>query len=83
MEKVIVGYCYNKSLKKDNDLRGKLEVTLHVLGNGKISKVITNTEKFKGTNMSRCVHKTIKKNWKFPPFQGTVMQITLPFILSN
>jgi len=81
--KSTVGYCYNKSLKQDTSLSGKLEVTLKILGNGKVSKVITNTKKFKGTNMSRCITTQIKKKWKFPPFKSTVMEVTLPFVLSN
>jgi len=60
-----------------------MEVTLHILGNGKVSKVTTDTKKFKGTNMSRCVKSMIKKKWHFPSFNGTVSKITLPFILSS
>lgn len=81
--KSTIGYCYNKSLKEDYSLEGKLEIRITVLGNGKIARVETLTDKFKGTNLSRCVSKNIKKKWKFPSFKGTITDFTIPFILSN
>lgn len=81
--KSTIGYCYNKSLKEDYSLEGKLEIKISVLGNGNVAKVETLTDKFKGTNLSRCVSGNIKKKWKFPAFKGTVTDITIPFILSN
>ncbi len=78
-----IAYCYNKSLKLDASLSGKLEVTLSVLGNGRVAKVETNTQKFKGTNLERCVKDLIKKKWVFPEFNGTVTEVTIPFVLSS
>ncbi len=75
--------CYNKSLKNDPGLRGRMEVTIHILGNGSVAKVVNNTPRFKGTIMDRCVRTTIKKKWKFPSFKGTLSTVTLPFILSR
>lgn len=75
--------CYNKSLKQDPHLSGKMEVTLHILGNGQVAKVVNNTQKFRGGTMDRCVRSTIKKKWKFPTFNGTLSTVTLPFILSR
>ena len=75
--------CYNKSLKSDPHLRGKMEVTLHILGNGKVAKVVNNTPKFRGGTMDRCVRSTIMKKWHFPKFNGTLSTVTIPFILSR
>lgn len=75
--------CYNKSLKQDPHLRGKMEVTLHILGSGTVAKVVNNTPKFRGGTMDRCVRTAIKKKWKFPSFNGTLSTVTLPFILSR
>ncbi len=78
-----IAYCYNKSLKLDASLSGKLEVTVSVLGNGRVAKVETTTQKFKGTNLERCVKDLIKKKWVFPEFNGTVTEVTIPFVLSS
>jgi len=77
-----IKYCYNKALKDDTGIRGKMELTLHILGNGKVAKVVNETPKFKGTAMNRCVTKQIKSKWQFPKFNGTLTTVTIPFILS-
>lgn len=77
-----VEYCYNKSLKVDSSLSGKLEVTLQILGNGRVAKVISNTPKFNGTAMEKCIQTIIKKRWVFPSFNGTITEVTIPFVLS-
>lgn len=77
-----IKYCYNKALKDDAGIGGKMEVTLHILGNGKVAKVVNETPKFKGTAFSRCVTKQVKSKWQFPKFNGTLTTVTLPFILS-
>ncbi len=77
-----VKYCYNQALKVDSTLRGRMEVTLHILGNGSVAKVITDTPKFKNTEMERCLDSQIKKKWKFPSFNGTITTVQIPFILS-
>ena len=77
-----IKYCYNKALKEDTGIRGKMELTLHILGNGKVAKVINNSPKFKGTAINRCITKQIKSKWQFPKFNGTLTTVTIPFILS-
>ncbi|HNT27484.1 MAG TPA: AgmX/PglI C-terminal domain-containing protein [bacterium] len=78
-----IAYCYNRSLKLDASLSGKLEVTVSVLGSGRVAKVETNTQKFKGTNLEQCVKDMIKKKWTFPQFNGTITEVTIPFLLSS
>lgn len=78
-----IAYCYNRSLKLDASLSGKLEVTVSVLGSGRVAKVETNTQKFKGTNLEQCVKDMIKKKWAFPQFNGTITEVTIPFLLSS
>jgi len=77
-----IKYCYNQALKEDTGIRGKLEVTLHILGNGKVAKVVNESPKFKGTAFNRCITKQIKSKWQFPKFNGTLTTVTIPFILS-
>ena len=77
-----IKYCYDKALKDDAGIRGKMELTLHILGNGKVAKVVNETPKFKGTAINRCITKQIKKKWQFPKFNGTLTTVTIPFILS-
>lgn len=78
-----IAYCYNRSLKLDASLSGKLEVTVSVLGSGRVAKVETNTQKFKGTALEQCVKDMIKKKWTFPEFNGTITEVTIPFLLSS
>ncbi|MFO7736579.1 MAG: AgmX/PglI C-terminal domain-containing protein [bacterium] len=78
-----IRHCYNRALKKDMNLRGKLEVTLHILGNGKVAKVETKGRRFKGTDMEACVKRFIKQKWEFPPFEGAISTVTIPFVLSS
>lgn len=77
-----IRYCYNKALKSNEGISGKMEVTLHILGNGEVAKVVNETPKFKGTEMDRCVTEQIKKKWTFPKFNGTLSTVTIPFVLT-
>ncbi|HSW60964.1 MAG TPA: AgmX/PglI C-terminal domain-containing protein, partial [bacterium] len=77
-----IKYCYDKALKSNEGIGGKMEITLHIIGSGKVAKVINETPKFKGTEMDRCITEQIKKKWKFPPFNGTLSTVTIPFLLA-
>jgi hypothetical protein len=77
-----IRHCYERALKTDVGIRGRMEVTLHILGNGKVAKVINNTPTFKGTEMERCVSEMITGKWQFPSFDGTLTTVTIPFVLT-
>lgn len=77
-----IKFCYDKALKNNEGISGKMEITIHIMGNGSVAKVINETPKFKGTEMDRCVTEQIKKKWVFPKFNGTLSTVTIPFILS-
>ena len=74
--------CYDKALKNNDMISGKMEITIHIMGDGSVAKVINETPKFKGTEMERCVTEQIKKKWVFPKFNGTLSTATIPFLLS-
>lgn len=74
--------CYDKALKNNDMISGKMEITIHIMGDGSVAKVINETPKFKGTEMERCVTEQIKKKWMFPKFNGTLSTATIPFVLS-
>lgn len=74
--------CYDKALKNNDMISGKMEITIHIMGDGSVAKVINETPKFKGTEMERCVTEQIKKKWMFPKFNGTLSTATIPFLLS-
>lgn len=77
-----IKFCYDKALKNNDGISGKMEITIHIMGNGSVAKVVNETPKFKGTEMDRCVTEQIKKKWLFPKFNGTLSTVTIPFILS-
>ena len=74
--------CYDKALKNNDMISGKMEITIHIMGDGSVAKVVNETPKFKGTEMERCVTEQIKKKWVFPKFNGTLSTATIPFVLS-
>lgn len=77
-----IKYCYDKALKSNEGISGKMEITLHIAGSGVVAKVVNETPKFKGTEMDRCITEQVKKKWKFPSFNGTLSTVTIPFVLS-
>ena len=76
-----VKHCYNKSLKDNASLSGKVELLLTVGGNGKVRKVSILTDKFRHTAIGSClVDRT--KTWLFPTFDAESQDVTVPFVLA-
>lgn len=76
-----VKHCYNKSLKDNASLSGKVELMLTVGGNGRVRKVSILTDKFRHTAIGSClVDRT--KTWMFPTFDADSQDVTVPFVLA-
>ncbi len=73
--------CFERQLKRDPSIKGKLLVTARVKPNGRIKKVAINPEKFHGTYLEECLIKEIR-HWRFPSFDGDAYDLTFPYALS-
>ncbi len=73
--------CFEKQLKRDPNVSGKLLVTARVQPSGKITKVGVGPEKFHGTYLEECLTKEVLR-WRFPSFKGEPYDLTFPYALS-
>lgn len=81
-KKASVRLCYERSLKAQENLKGKLKVGLRVLPSGKVQNTEILSPEFKGSVVGNCIRKTIR-NWKFPAFDGGTQEIELPFVFQS
>ncbi len=76
-----VKYCYEKGLKKNPELRGKVTVEFIIGANGSVasSKILAST--MHEAEVEQCIAMVIKR-WIFPkPYKGTV-DVKFPFIFA-
>jgi ferric-dicitrate binding protein FerR (iron transport regulator) len=69
--------CYERLLKQNPDLTGKLIVRIKIDGDGKVSKVLLIGNTFKEPRVGRCAQHVIER-WTFPP--GKAAEVVYPFI---
>lgn len=74
--------CYQRELKGNQDLRGKLEFLVTVQPSGEVSRAAVSSPNFKGTALAQCIGDRIR-DWKFPPFDGEAQQVVVPFVLER
>jgi hypothetical protein len=75
-----VSICYQRELKGNSNLRGKMEFLVTVEASGIVSQAGVQSPAFKGTALASCIADKIK-GWRFPPFEGAAQQIVVPFVL--
>ncbi len=73
--------CFERQLKRDSSVSGKMYIVTRVLPNGKVKSVHVETPKFQGTFVEECLTKEIK-NWMFPQFSGETYDLHFPLLLS-
>ena len=65
--------CYERRLRNDNSLEGKLDLNIHIASSGKVSWVGVNRDTVRDKEMLSCVKRTIR-GWDFPkPIGGKVV----------
>lgn len=77
-----VRICYEQSLRGQDNLRGKLEISVTVEPSGRVSKSVVKTPKFKGSLIGKCIADKIRE-WRFPDFQGEATTFEVPFVLER
>ena len=74
--------CYQRELRGNSKLGGKVEFLVTVEPTGTVSKSIVRTEKFKGSGLAECFADKIM-SWRFPEFSGQAQKIIVPFVLQK
>lgn len=74
--------CYERSLRAGEQLSGKLEVKITVQPTGVVSDTEVTSKSHAASELARCVQTTIGR-WRFPPFDGKVSSVTIPFFLKG
>jgi len=74
--------CYERHLKSDNSLAGKVVLRVEVESSGRVLSVKSMTDRIKGSMLEECMGKTIRK-WQFPKFEGGSTTVELPFVLTS
>lgn len=78
-----IQFCYQRELKLNPKLQGKLALRLTIRANGRVQKVEVASDTVRNRNLSRCVQGRVRA-WRFQPASGTtVVTITLPFSPSS
>ena len=73
--------CYNRALKRDPSMKGKMTVNFEIRNNGRVYSVKVSPAKFQGTYLAQCFTREIKK-LRFPRFRGEPIPIEYPVLLS-
>ncbi|MEL6186904.1 MAG: AgmX/PglI C-terminal domain-containing protein, partial [Myxococcota bacterium] len=81
-KKASVRLCYERSLKAQENLEGKLQIGLVVASNGRVQSTEILSPSFRGTVVGSCIRNTIR-NWRFPAFAGGDQEIELPFVFQR
>ena len=76
-----IQYCYETELKRDQDLRGKLVVTMTVTAAGDVldATVVQNTAG--SARLASCALSQIR-GWRFPPINGGLTTFQAPFVFT-
>jgi len=81
MRKYISGVkdCYERSLKRDPKLAGKVVVGFEISTAGAVSEVEFPTDNVGSTEMRGCI-KTRARSWRFPRPEGGPVYVEFPFV---
>lgn len=77
-----VSICYQREIKRNSGLRGKMEFMVTVQPTGEVSRASVETPAFKGTELAGCIAEKIR-GWRFPSFAGQPQKIVVPFVLEK
>jgi TonB family protein len=75
--------CYQRELKKDDTLGGRLLVSFTITKTGRVVAVSTKKDTVGNKRLSQCVTSKIRR-WVFPePTGGGIVRVTYPFVFKN
>jgi hypothetical protein len=71
--------CYERSLKRNPSLAGKLLLRLTIAPAGTVSSVDLGSDSLDDPEMSACVRSSVQR-WRFPPPEGGSLEVSFPFV---
>ncbi|MEE2959915.1 MAG: AgmX/PglI C-terminal domain-containing protein [Myxococcota bacterium] len=74
--------CYEKALKRDSNLSGKLEVEITIGEDGKVIEVAILEDGLGSRSLQTCVRSRVRR-WRFPKPDGGEVTFSFPFIFSS
>ena len=77
-----VRYCYERTLLKSPNLRGKVVVQWTIAPTGRVRSASTQFSSVTSDSLTRCILGKIKK-WKFPKPKGGQVIVSYPFIFNS
>jgi len=74
--------CYEKALKTNPGLKGKIAVTFMINARGRVQMVEISDDTMKNAKVATCI-KSVVRRWRFPKPEGGPASVTLPFVFSS
>ena len=73
--------CYEKQLKRNPSLAGKVKVQFTILGSGRVGEVQALENTMGETAVAQCIVSRVKR-WRFPKPDGGSVTVAFPFVFS-
>lgn len=73
--------CYDKRLKRNNKLAGKVKIQFTILESGRVGDVQVVENTTNDDEVGRCIVGRIKR-WRFPKPDGGTVTVTFPFVFT-
>ena len=73
--------CYEKQLKRNPDLSGKVKVQFTILGSGRVGEVQALEDTMGEPAVAQCIVSRVKR-WRFPKPDGGSVTVAFPFVFS-
>ena len=74
-------YCYEKQLKRNPELSGKVKVQFTILGSGRVGEVQALEDTMGEPAVAQCIVSRVKR-WRFPKPDGGSVTVAFPFVFS-
>jgi TonB family protein len=77
-----VRLCYQRGLKRDPKLTGKITLRLSISGMGTVASVAVESDSIDDAQVKSCITGAAKR-WRFPPPQGGDAEIVVPLVFRS
>jgi TonB family protein len=76
-----IKYCYEKELKNNPKLAGKVVVNFTIGETGEVTRYEVESSSINNTEVEQCILRMVRR-WKFPPPSGGTVEVSYPFIFT-
>ncbi len=74
--------CYQRALKRNPNLSGKVVVRLMINTMGKVTSVEIDSDSVGDNQVTSCI-KSYASRWRFPPPEGGSAEVAVPFVFQS